>query len=239
MLSIRDIVAMPIGHVTAPAEHPLAGRKIFVQAFLINHPGGTFLFDTGLGSSDEIDEAYSISRVTLPEALGAAGATPGDVRLVANCHLHFDHAGENFRFAGVPNFVQRTELAAAHDEQYTLPELVADFAGAAFEELDGEAEPLPGLRIIATPGHTDGHQSLLVETNQGRVLLAGQAATFASDWAHAEYVTRFGLDANPAPEKWMSEMLELDPQLVLFAHDQAVWSRNPLSRAAGGRERTS
>lgn len=229
MLSVRDIVPLPIGHVTAPVEHPLAGRKIFVQAFLINHPDGMFLFDTGLGSSPEVDEIYAIKRRSLPEALAEAGVKLGDVRLVANCHLHFDHAGENYRLAGVPNFVQRSELAAAHSTEYTLPEAVADFDGAAFEELDGEATPLPGLRIIPTPGHTEGHQSLLVETIEGRVLLAGQATNFASDWAHAEYLTRAGLEATPAPEPWMRSMLELDPQLVLFAHDQAVLARNPLA----------
>jgi N-acyl homoserine lactone hydrolase len=228
MLSMRDIVRLPIGHITAPPDHPFAGRKIFVQAFLINHPNGALLFDTGLGKNAEIDAQIEVTRQTLPDALRPTGVSLEDIRVVANCHLHFDHSGENYRLAGVPIFVQRVELAAAKEPDYTVPSLVADFDGARFEELDGEAEPLEGLRIIPTPGHTPGHQALLVETNEGRVLLAGQAVNFASDWAHAEYVTRQNLDATPTPEKWMREMLELDPQLVLFAHDQAVWSRDPL-----------
>jgi glyoxylase-like metal-dependent hydrolase (beta-lactamase superfamily II) len=229
MLALRDIVALPIGHITAPPDHPFAGRKLFVQAFLVNHPDGVFLFDTGIGSNEEIGKELDITLRPLPEALRDAGVGIDDVRLVANCHLHFDHSGENFRFAGVPIFAQRIELDLARQPDYTLPDLVADFEGAKFEELEGEADPLPGLRIIPTPGHTAGHQALLVETAQGRVLLAGQSVNFASDWAHAEYVTRRKVDATPAPEAWMREILELDPQLVLFAHDQAVWAKNPLA----------
>lgn len=226
---MRDIVPLPIGHVTAPAEHPLAGRKLFIQAFLIRHPAGPFLFDTGIGRNEEIEASYGITARPLADALRSAGHALADIRLIANCHLHFDHAGENFRFPGVPIFVQRVELPAGRDPNYTLPSAVADFAGATFEEADGEAEPLAGLRLIPTPGHTDGHQSLLVETNQGRVLLAGQAVNFASDWAHAAYVAREGLSAVPEPPPWIGALLDLDPRIVLFAHDQAVWMREPLS----------
>ncbi len=229
MLAITDILRLPIGHLTAAPDHPLAGRKIFVQSFLIRHPDGAFLWDSGIGSDPAIDAELKIIRRSLPDALASAGARIDDVKLVSNCHLHFDHAGENFRFAGVPIFAQRSELAAVNDPHYTLPPLVAEFEGATFEQLDGRAEPLSGLTIIPTPGHTDGHQSLLVDTKQGRVLLAGQAFNFASDYADADYVTRHAPDAEHRPPPWMQEIQELDVRRALFAHDEAIWDRDPLA----------
>src|SRR5213078_2972812 len=50
-----------------------------------------------------------------------------------------------------------------------------DFAGARFELLDGDAEVLPGVRVVATPGHTVGHQSVVVD-GDGEELMIGDAA---------------------------------------------------------------
>jgi glyoxylase-like metal-dependent hydrolase (beta-lactamase superfamily II) len=89
-----------------------------------------------------------------------------------NCHLHFDHCGGNPRLAGKPILVQDIELATARRGNYTFEELL-DFPGAAYEELTGEAEIWPGVWIIPTPGHTTGHQSLVLRQTDGTVVLAG------------------------------------------------------------------
>jgi N-acyl homoserine lactone hydrolase len=75
--------------------------------------------------------------------------------------------------------VQSVELATARQGGYTFGELL-DFPGATYEEIGGEAEVWPGIWIIPTPGHTDGHQSLVIKQNDGTVILAGQARDFAS-----------------------------------------------------------
>ena len=79
------------------------------------------------------------------------------------------------------------------------------------EMIDGSAEPLPGLHVIPTPGHVDGHQSLVVECDDGSVVLAGQSHEHASDWT--------------APDQpgWMARLLEFDPRRVVFAHDDEEW----------------
>jgi N-acyl homoserine lactone hydrolase len=127
-------------------------------------------------------------------------------------------------------FVQRAELAAARTPDYTIPGLV-DFMGATYEELDGEAEILPGVRVVPTPGHTDGHQSLVVDCPEGPVVLLGQAYEFASDWARAALAWSLAnegveapLAANPA---WVGQLQELDPCRVLLAHDLASVERAP------------
>jgi N-acyl homoserine lactone hydrolase len=225
MLELSDIRRMRMGHFTAPSDHPLAGKHIVVDAFLVRHSRGRFLFDTGIGEGDEgAERRYRPVRRPLRQALAEAGARLEDVRYVANCHLHFDHAGGNHLFPKVPNFVQRVELATARAGDYTVPGPVFDFAGARLEELDGESEVLPGLRLVPTPGHTEGHQSLVVSTRQGRVILAGQAFTTATEYGIAHYER--GLPDRPGDSpQWLERFAELDPALVLFAHDLMAWQR--------------
>ena len=95
--------------------------------------------------------------------------------LVINTHLHFDHCGGNRLFAGLPIYVQRIEREAARQPDYTIPEWV-EFEGASYVELDGDAEIVPGVRVLPTPGHTPGHQSVLVDTDDGLVVVAGDVA---------------------------------------------------------------
>ena len=96
---------------------------------------------------------------------------PRDVVCVINTHLHFDHCGGNRLFPGVPIHVQRLELQAPHD-----PHEWVDFPGATYVEHDGEADVLPGIRLLPTPGHTRGHQSVLVDTPDGLVVIGGDVA---------------------------------------------------------------
>ncbi|MET7874690.1 MBL fold metallo-hydrolase [Streptomyces cyaneofuscatus] len=205
-------------------------------AYLVEHERGRLLFDTGIGAGDAGAEAhYRPRRRPLEVALAAAGAALGDVDLVVNCHLHFDHIGGNPLLAGVPVFVQEAELAVARRGGYTIDALV-DFPGARYEELSGEAELWPGVWVVPTPGHTVGHQSLVVRQGDGTVVvLAGQAHDFASHYASDELARRAVRDgvAPPLPpyRPWMDRLAAFDPGRVFFAHDSSVWE--PVSGRAG------
>jgi N-acyl homoserine lactone hydrolase len=225
MLELKDIRRARMGHFTAPPDHPLGGKHIVVDAFVVKHPGGVFLFDTGIGVGDEgAEQRFHPVRRPLREALSEVDVRLEDVRYVANCHLHIDHSGGNFNFPRVPIFVQRTELANARAPDYTVPGPVFDFPEARMEQLDGENEVLPGIRLMPTPGHTSGHQSLVVETRQGRVVLAGQAFNSATDYGIAWYERTMSSSAPRVPA-WLDRFARLDPLLVLFAHDLMVWQR--------------
>jgi N-acyl homoserine lactone hydrolase len=128
------------------------------------------LVDTGvIESRPEIED---MSPAPHPENL------PRDVALVINTHLHWDHCGGNRLFPGVPIHVQARELADARSlENYTFPEWV-DFDGATYVEHDGEAEVLPGIRVLPAPGHTDGHQVVVVDTDEGPVVLGGDVGVW-------------------------------------------------------------
>ncbi len=236
-MAVSEVTRVHFGHFTGPPELPLlAGQKIVLSGFVIRHPDGIVLLDTGIGEgSPEAEERYHPVRRPLDAVLRTAGIAPRDVDLVVNCHLHFDHSGGNFRFPGIPIFAQRTEYDAAHEPDYTLPEAACDFEGAKFELVEGEAEPLSGIRILPTPGHVPGHQSVLVLTHAGRVLLAGQAFNTATQYAAAHLAWRLEHDGSedrvPYPE-WIARVQEFDPQRVMFAHDLAVWDASDAASAA-------
>lgn len=129
--------------------------------------GGLILVDTGMiDSTPELDN-WQPTPHRLPDELVSR------VAMVVNTHLHFDHCGGNRLFPGVPIHVQRRELAHARTQHdYTIREWV-DFDGATYVEHDGEAEILPGVRLLPAPGHTAGHQIVVVETDEGPVVLGG------------------------------------------------------------------
>jgi N-acyl homoserine lactone hydrolase len=122
-----------------------------------------------IDSTPELDDEWH--PVPHPENI------PRHVICVINTHLHFDHCGGNRLFPGVPIHVQARELADARsgDDRHTIAEWV-DFGGAVYLEHEGEAEVLPGIRLLPAPGHTDGHQVVVVETPEGPGVLAGDVA---------------------------------------------------------------
>ena len=211
------------GYFVRPAdETPTGNGRIEpTLGYLIDHPdGGLVLVDTGMGRHPEVDSHYRPRRVPLPEALARAGAKTDDITYVVNCHLHFDHCGGNPALPGRPIFAQRQELGLAHTPDHTLPELV-DFPGARYEALDGEAEILPGVVIVPTPGHTSGHQSVVVIRRDGTIVVAGQSHDNASLFTGDVLSQRAGVGHHPV---WIDRLLAFDPRQVVFAHDNAVWT---------------
>ncbi|HEU5287380.1 MAG TPA: MBL fold metallo-hydrolase [Candidatus Limnocylindria bacterium] len=234
MLRARDVVRVHMGHYTVPAEFPrapdLQGAAIVVTAHLVRHPDGPILLDTGFALGHPKAEAL-FHPVVRPfdDALRELGLRTGDVRAVANCHLHVDHAGNNWRFPRTPIFVRRVEHDAASSTlDYSLPDRTIDFPGARLELLgDEDAEIARGVRVIPTPGHTPGHQSFVIEAREGRIVVAGQAFNDASSYARAVLAWRLDREEQPHPEyaPWVARLQELDPWRVTFAHDLAVWER--------------
>jgi N-acyl homoserine lactone hydrolase len=143
-----------------------------VYVHVIDHPGARVLVDTGMTQLHPAVADMDPRLVPLGEQPGFDLAS---IDVVINTHLHFDHCGGNRLFAGTPIYVQRREREDARTEDYTIPEW-AEFEGATYVELDGEQELLPGIRVVPTPGHTPGHQSVLVETEDGLVIVAGDVA---------------------------------------------------------------
>ena len=203
--------------VRPPEETGTASARVeSLLGYVVVRPGGGFLlFDTGMGSDPDVDRHYRPVRRPLSEALGRAGVSLDEVLLVVNCHLHVDHCGGNPALAGRPVFVQGTELDIARvTPDYTLPQLI-DFPGARYERLDGATEVEPGILVIPTPGHTDGHQSLVIHCEDGTVVLAGQthetASAFSADALARRARDEGTSDPLPIPPAWIERILGVRP----------------------------
>ena len=154
-------------HLTS--EVVFSGDRLPGFSDTIEHPDGLVLVDTGMIDTTPAieDDGEEWHPNPLPDELVSR------VAVVVNTHLHFDHCGGNRLFPGIPIHVQRRELADARTEDdYTVREWV-DFPGATYVEHDGEVEILPGVRLLPAPGHTAGHQIVVVETDEGPVVLGG------------------------------------------------------------------
>jgi glyoxylase-like metal-dependent hydrolase (beta-lactamase superfamily II) len=220
-----DVAALPVGEFTFPSEDPYAGQTGVVAAYAVRHPGGVFLFDTGFGFGNaELDRYYQVQTRPLPEVLGDAGVDRAEITAVANCHLHADHSGQNALFPGVPIFVQPAEWEAAHEPDYTILDWI-EFPGARYVQVEGDHEVAPGIRIFATPGHSPGHQSLVVEVPGGPILLAGQAVYSHGEWIGSAGAREGGSRApdGPAYTRSVERLRSLAPKRVLFGHDRRGW----------------
>lgn len=208
------------------------GKRVVAVAYLVRHPDATLLFDTGF----PFDDVFSVSEGgaelrtfprSLEQALGRLGTSLAELDLVANCHLHIDHAGGNFRLpANLPIYAQRSELGTAAVETEELVTNALALDRKAYRAIDGETEILPGIRAIPTPGHTNGHQSLAVATGDGEVVLLGQGMPSASEFASSAYALQLEAEgSNPVPPfpAWLPSLLAREPARVCFAHDLAIW----------------
>ncbi|MEP7026561.1 MAG: MBL fold metallo-hydrolase, partial [Actinomycetota bacterium] len=84
-----------------------------VHGFVVTHPGGAVLVDTGVGGPPDLLSDWRVVNVSAADALATLDMTPADISLVINTHLHFDHCGQNAVFPHAPFYVQRTEVDRA------------------------------------------------------------------------------------------------------------------------------
>lgn len=229
---MTDVAVIPflVSEVRLPAhEQDLLGREWWPSyAHAVIHRDGVFLFDNGAGIGNaEIDAAYTPRVKPIEVALAEHGVALADVTGIANCHLHFDHAGQNVRLPrDIPIFVQRQEWAKVREPDYTVPEWI-DVPDLRYEVLDGETVVGPGLRLVPTPGHTPGHQSLVIDGPEGTIVLAGQALQSRLEWEGADDPAASGAGGatHPGYATSVARLRALDPIRVHFAHDPSVWER--------------
>jgi len=236
------VVPKPLWERRIPADErnriPLA-----LRCLLVEHDDGLVLIDTGIGNKEDekfrgiygVENAGQGGRTQLEDALAALGHTPHDIRWVINTHLHFDHAGGDtwrdpsgkigLAFPKARYVAQRRELDfAQHANERTAGSyLKPNFDGVPFTLLDGESEPLPGIRCLPTPGHVPFHTSILIESG-------GERACFLADLvptsAHLPLPWIMGYDLEPLvtleSRRRLYQRAEGEGWLLVFEHDPAV-----------------
>ena len=205
------------------AQGPGMDDEVPVHGFVLKHPDGVILVDTGIGEPGELLNDWRIVNRSVADALAEIDLSPVDVSLVINTHLHFDHCGQNAVFAHAPFFVQRAELDRARREE---PEVAGwfDFAGARFELLDGDCDIVSGVRVLATPGHTLGHQSVVVDVAGDKEVMIGDAAYTSKVFADPAVGPKIPGQVADA-RSWnasLQRVRHLHPARVHFCHDVAI-----------------
>lgn len=228
-----------------------------VPGYLIRSAGGqTILVDTGnpgaLVGAETAQPWSALLNDTRPEdgleaRLAELGLYRHDIDLLISTHFDFDHCGRHDLFGGtgLRSLVQRAHLEEARTNPRFDPVLWR-ISGIAYEAIDGETEIEPGLRLIPTPGHVTGHQSLFVETADGPVVLAVDAIALA---AHAAGDPAGFGPWYPNPEEAarsrdrLAALAKETGALLVFGHDEPQWetlpkSPSPFRKAGDGRRET-
>jgi N-acyl homoserine lactone hydrolase len=172
--------------------------NICIPFFLIEHPKGLVLFDGGLPLAainnlkryigDEIANTFECSSQTsnaLINQLTKQNINFSDIKFVIMSHLHFDHIGSLGYFPNATHIVQKKELEYANDPNSFMKDLYISkdinkiknwFTLGGYDDNYYDIFGDGSIRVVFTPGHTPGHQSLLVNmSDDKKYFLTGDA----------------------------------------------------------------
>ena len=152
--------------------------KLPVVFFYIKGAGKNILVDTG--ASAEVNRKYCPDELpsdieSFEEALGRHGLEPEDIDIVIQTHLHHDHVGNTVKCTKAKVIVQEDELRFALAPHPLFANLygIDLIRGLRFQPVRGDTEIVSGIKVILTPGHTPGGQSVAVETAKGTAIITG------------------------------------------------------------------
>jgi glyoxylase-like metal-dependent hydrolase (beta-lactamase superfamily II) len=246
------LLAMTCGWLTGPLGNFLAGEhgklRVPVPAFLIDHPRGKVVFDTGLHADVQHDapgRLGDLSRVftchfepgeELAGRLRAVGCDPAEVRWAVNSHLHFDHTGGNAQLPNATFIHQRREWEAGADPD----QAAANFYDRRDYDLghqvvlaDGEHDVFGDGSVVCfpTPGHTPGHQSLRVRLGGRDVVLTGDSCYLRQTLENLHLPPLcHDREASLASLRLLRELQSRGARLV-FGHDPEAWASVPQAPA--------
>ena len=215
--------------------------RLGLNCLLIRTPHEAILVDTGAGRkySPKEQDIYGIGEEPdVVARLANLGMEPGDVDLVVNTHLHFDHCGGNTRREGgqaVSNFPNATYIVAREDyltatgrnERTAVSYRSENWAplqeAHQLRLVDGEQEIVPGVSLVHTPGHTPGHHSVKVQSGGETVFFLGD---LCATTAHVPLPWIMGYDLFPLTtletrKRIYSRAVE-EKWLLFFDHDPDV-----------------
>ena len=119
---------------------------------------------------------------SLEDGLAKLGLKPEDIDIVIMTHLHFDHVEYAYKFTNARFFVQKKELDYALNPHQLFRGVYKPwmFKDLNFEVIDGDKEIMDGIRVMLTPGHSPGGQSVAINTHQGIAIITGFCCIMAN-----------------------------------------------------------
>ena len=214
-----------------------------VSSYLIVHPQGKLVFDTGIHCDALTDPAGRLGKRTaslftlrsgadegVVGQLALLGIRPEEIRYVVNSHFHFDHCGCNASFPGAQFLVQRAELQGARSEPKRYNAKDWDHP-LEYREIDGEHDVFGDglLVLLPTPGHTAGHQSLWIRLDATTQFVLTADAAYTQEHLEKTILPTNALDAAQMTHSLMKLRGMRDRQGVqlLYGHDAGQWSALP------------
>lgn len=198
--------------------------KAALKPLLVRTEKETILVDTGVGNLppkyQKFHDVIRSKEEDLTYSLKTVGLKPSDVTMVVNTHLHFDHCGNNRLFENSKFLIQTDEVRYAYfPDRFMRVSYLRDF-------FDVEGDYLPirgryviedGVEVIPTPGHTIGHQSLIVKWKRRNVVYAGDAAPLAENIEKRNitgmiYDSALGLQS-------LDTLRQIENPLYIYSHD--------------------
>jgi glyoxylase-like metal-dependent hydrolase (beta-lactamase superfamily II) len=216
------------------------------SSYLIVHPRGTLQFDAGgipdsafKGDGATVTEGVQSATKPLLPQLAAAGYRPADVTYFALSHYHADHTGNANAFASSTWITQKAErdfMFSEKPEGIIQPATYSALRKAKTRILDNEDLDVFGdgsVRVISAPGHTPGHQVLLVRlAKRGPVLLAGDLYHYPEERAKGILPTfEFNADQSRAARAKIESVLKQTGAELWIEHDMATHAKLPKSPA--------
>lgn len=209
--------------------------------FIIQHPKGNIMVDTGIDPQVYGDpQKYwgGLARALVPKGnegdglvprMKEAGFAPNDIRYVVNTHLHMDHAGGN-------RFLPQATFLLHRDELNIAPQMEGNGYYRTdwnypldYKPVDGETDVFGdgSVRLVPLPGHTPGFMAVVLKMPHGLVVLAGDASPLSDNLA-GKIVAR--TDKDPAGTlramDWLADQQKRGAS-ILFGHDAGQWPRLP------------
>lgn len=211
--------------------------------FLIEGGPSPVVVDTGTLGPEWTAEhhGYTLDRPVDLEpstVLSEAGIEIGDVKHVINTHLHWDHCSNNALFTEASFYVQDAELAYAADP---LPIHRASYEKKngikppwlsvwdRMETVRGDTEIVPGVSVVSVPGHTPGSQGVVVQTDAGPHLLAGDLIDTYENWDGNATVPHIPSGVHTDLFQYFASFQKVEElgATIIPSHDGEVLSRGP------------
>jgi N-acyl homoserine lactone hydrolase len=239
-LDCGRVLLKDMGIFSDTGEYDGRSGEIVDPCWIIRHPKGTLLWDTGLGDKlaatkggVDFELGHMQVEVTLQDQLKAIGLTPADITYLSFSHTHADHTGNANDFPDATWILNKTEIAWAETRPtpYVNPDSFSAYKTAKTQMIDGDYDVFGdgSVRILKTPGHTPGHQSLLVRLKKaGTVIISGDLFHLHDNY-HFRRVPPFNVeraDTLASIDRISTILKNTDGRLVVH-HDSADFKALP------------
>jgi N-acyl homoserine lactone hydrolase len=246
MMAVKEIYFLSGGFLSIDRSIFLTGidmgQKIRapVYSVLLMHDEGPILIDVGLNPDGLTDPEHAWgprAKLANPEVTEAddirnrlqeVNLKVADVKMVIVTHLHWDHTGGLRFFDHCPILIQKEEFRFAYNpDSFFSPQYMRNHIDFPlnYKMIEGDQIILPGLSVIKTPGHTPGHQSVLVRLDSGAHYIFSGDAVILQENLTRKIPSSNNLNNEQAIDSLyrLEHLAQLLGAEIIPSHDMAKW----------------